>query len=417
MSSSGRDDILAHASEAADLDIPDLTVGQLFTLQHTFDSDAVDNYARLVGDFSPLHVHDGYAQETDFGGRVVHGMLLASLFSTLVGMKIPGRRALYIGQDIKFRHPVLVGEPVVATAKVASINAGLGVIEIVTTIHKDDKRVAVSGVGKVRVRSRSVAPSAETSPGPLRETVGRPVALVTGSSRGIGAAIAKRLAADGFVVAVNYKSDYTAAQNVVAAIAGCGGSAIPVQGDVCNAEDVASMIGAVSEQFGRLDLLVNNAASHYERKPAMDLTCGDVDEQFNTSVRGPLLLCQAAYLHLREREGNIVNIASQVVEGQPPAQVLHYALGKFGLLGLTRCLAAEWSKDGIRVNAVAPGLVETDLTSHFNERVFKLEASRTPLKRIATPEDVASAVSFLGGKSASFLTGLLLPVTGGQVMK
>ena len=97
--------------------------------------------------------------------------------------------------------------------------------------------------------------------------------------------------------------------------------------------------------------------------------------------------------------------------------MLDYVIGKFGLLGLTRGLAAEWAADGIRVNGVAPSLIETDMTSHLRDRVFKLEASRTPLRRLAQPEDVAAAVSYLAGKDSSFLTGVVIPVSGGQIMR
>ena len=97
--------------------------------------------------------------------------------------------------------------------------------------------------------------------------------------------------------------------------------------------------------------------------------------------------------------------------------MLDYVIGKFGLLGLTRALAVEWAAEGIRVNGVAPSLIETDMTSHLNDRVFKLEASKTPLRRLAAPEDVAAAVSYLASKDAAFLTGIVIPVTGGQVMR
>ncbi len=139
--------------------------------------------------------------------------------------------------------------------------------------------------------------------------------------------------------------------------------------------------------------------------------------QIDTSVRAPLILSRALFPLLRESGGAIVNIISQVVENAPPPHMLDYVLGKYGLLGLTRGLAAEWAADGVRVNGVAPSLVETDMTSHFKDRVFKLEASRTPLRRIAAAEDIAAAVSYLGGKDASFLTGLVVPVSGGQIMR
>jgi len=173
----------------------------------------------------------------------------------------------------------------------------------------------------------------------------------------------------------------------------------------------------VRDEFGGLDLLVNNALPGYENKPALETDWADVEDQIGASVRAPLDLCRACFASLKERGGAIVNIVSQVVEDTPPQQMLDYVIGKYGLLGLTCALAAEWAGDGVRVNGVAPSLVETDMTSHVKDRVLKLEANRTPLRRLATPDDVAAAVSYLGGPQAAFVTGLVLPVTGGQVMK
>ena len=413
-----RRETVARSREAADADLAGLAVGQTFSIEHRFDSDAVDRFAALCGDFSPLHVDESYAASTEFGGRVVHGMLLASLFSTLVGMQVPGRRALYLGQDLNFRRPVLVGESVTATAKVAALSPALGVVQLATTIVKTDGSVAVTGSGRVRVRDSIAAKAtAPASRAPELPKGGAPAALVTGASRGLGAAIAERLARDGFSVAVNYRASGEAANRVVERIRASGGVAIAHAADVRDEAAAAAMIAAVAEVFGRLDLLVNNAAPGYELRSALATGWPDIEAHLEASVRAPLALCRAAHPHLRAGSGAVVNVISQVVDGPPPPQMLDYVVGKFGLLGLTRALAAEWAGDGIRVNGVAPGLVETDMTGHLTDRVFKLEASRTPLRRIATPEDVAAAVSYLAGSDAAFLTGVVLPVAGGRVMK
>jgi 3-oxoacyl-[acyl-carrier protein] reductase len=233
----------------------------------------------------------------------------------------------------------------------------------------------------------------------------------------LGAAIARRLARDGYAVGVNYRTTEAAALDVVAAIEGAGGTAFALRADVRQDSAVEMMVAAFMERFGRLDLVVNNAALPYDLKSSLQVDWADVAAHFEASVRAPLMLSRAAHPHLHATGGAIVNMLSQVVDTQPPPQMLDYVVGKFGLLGLTRSLAVEWAPDGIRVNGVAPSLVPTDMTSHFSERVFKLEASRTPLRRVATPEDVAGAVSYLASPDARFLTGLVIPVTGGRVMK
>ncbi len=412
-----RNDILARSRESADLALSDLSVGQIFSVEHIFDSESVDTFAALAGDFSPLHVDEIYASESGFNGRIVHGMLLAALFSRLVGMTIPGKRALYLGQELSFRQPVLVGETVFAKARITAIYPSLRQIQLATTILKADQSVAVSGTGKVLVRGPATEQKPSSGARPVMQAKGQLVALITGASRGIGSAIAQRLAADGFAVAVNYRSNQEAANRVVDAILSAEGVAIPVRADILDDAAVESMISGIIERFGSLDVVVNNAAPGYEMRSALEMPWSSIADQFSASVGAPLRLCRTAFPFLRARGGSIVNILSQVIENQPPTQMLDYVIGKFGLLGLTRALAAEWASEGIRINGVSPGLIETDMTSHFRDRVFKLEASRTPMRRLARPEDVAAAVSYLAGSDASFLTGVVLPVTGGQIMK
>lgn len=411
-----RETIIERSRAAATLDLTSIDPGYTCSIEHRFSKEDVDRFAELSGDYSPLHVDEDFGRRTEFGGRVVHGMLLASLFSTLVGMRLPGRRALYLGQELNFRRPVLVGEPVTATATVASVNLKLNLLYLTMAIRKEDGTIAVNGAGKVRVRD-SATPAMSVESTRLRELPpGAPVALVTGGGRGIGAAIARRLARDGFSVAINYRASKASAEQVVDEIHALSGSALALQADILDDSAVAAMVQEIGARFGRLDLLVNNAAPGYAARGVDSLTWNEVLAQLEASVRAPLTLSQALFPLLRQSGGAIVNIISQVVENAPPAHMLDYVLGKYGLLGLTRGLAVEWAGDGVRVNGVAPSLVETDMTSHFNSRVFKLEASRTPLKRIATPEDIAAAVSYLGGTAAAFITGVVLPVTGGQVM-
>ena len=408
--------IVERSEEAANLDLADLSVGQTFSLTHTFDADAVDRFAELCGDFSPLHVDDAYAATTEFGGRVVHGMLLASLFSTLVGMRIPGRRALYLGQELNFRRPVMVGETITATGKVASVSPALGLVQLTTTVLKADGSIAVTGTGKVRVRGNSAQTSAGEVPA-LTAAPGQKAALVTGASRGLA-----RRSRDG-----SQKMDTRSASTTD------------------RARRPPARLRRTSCQRRRRDSVVRRRAGRRRRRFDGGVARGPVRPAgparqqclaslraperasgragrmspriFEGSVRGPLALSRAAYPHLRASGGAIVNILSQVVEAQPPPQMLDYVVGKFGLLGLTRSLAVEWAADGIRVNGVAPSLLETDMTGHFADRVFKLEASRTPLRRLATVDDVAGAVSYLGGADASFVTGVVLTVAGGRVMK
>jgi len=392
-----------------------LNAGDVFEVTRTFSRDDVLAFAALSGDYSPLHVDSEYAATTEFGGCVVHGLLLASLFSQLVGMRVPGRPALYLGQDITFRRPVRVGETVRAMAKVQSKSDGMRTLQLATEIRTADGKVAVSGSAKVKVRGD------ETSvdrPVPLAHVQARRrVALVTGASRGLGAEIARHLGRRGMTVAVNYIKSAQQAAEVVNDIRAEGGEALAVQADVRDAADVERLLATCAAAAGEPDILVHAAIGELSPRDATDLRWEDFLGQFEYQVKAVLGLCQAVYPAMKRRGGgSIVNIASQVVTGTPPPRMADYVTAKHALEGLSKALASEWATDAIRVNVVSPALTRTDLTQFHQERVFRAEALRTPLHRLATPDDVARAVAYLAGDDAAFLTGTNLFVTGGQVM-
>jgi NAD(P)-dependent dehydrogenase (short-subunit alcohol dehydrogenase family)/acyl dehydratase len=404
--------------QARDWTFHQLAIGDSFSIERVFTVEDVQNFARLSGDFSPLHVDPDYARTTEFGSCVVHGVLLASLFSQLVGMHIPGKHALYLGQDLAFRKPVLVGERVKAFAKVAGKNEATRSLLLTTEIRNAEDKTVVSGSAKVKVRDGEVAtlPITQQAVSPAGPS-GRMVALVTGASGGIGAEIAHTLASRGAAIAVNYFQNSARANTLVDSIRKSGGEAIVTQGDVRNPEDVERILATVRGQFGRLDWLVNAAIGGLSTRPFVERQWSDFQEQLDYQLKAVVQMCQAVYRGMKAAGGGaIVNILSQVTADQPPSGMADYVSAKYALLGLSKALAVEWATDQIRVNMISPGLTETDLTQHYHDRIFKMEASRTPLKRIAQPVDIANSVAFLLSKEAAFLTGVNLFVTGGQVM-
>ena len=249
------------------------------------------------------------------------------------------------------------------------------------------------------------------------------IVLVTGASRGIGAAIAKKFAVEGAFVGVNYLKNQELAEKVVAEIESFGGQAAAFQADVRSQDQVQTMITQLGESFGGIDVVVNNALSDYTfnpktRKTAWEIDWHDYQTQLDGNVQGAYNVCKAAIPFMKEQmSGRIINIVSNLIDF-PVIPYHDYTTAKMALLGFTRTLAADLGSFGITVNAVSPGLTyPTDSSSETKENVRESIMQLTPMRRLATPDDISGAVVFLASDWASFITGQCLNVDGGLVMK
>jgi 3-oxoacyl-[acyl-carrier protein] reductase len=246
---------------------------------------------------------------------------------------------------------------------------------------------------------------------PSNKLVGK-VAVVTGASKGIGAAIAKRLAAEGASVVVNYASSREGADVVVTEIAVHGGKAIAVRGNVASHADIQTLFAETSKAFGALHILVNNAGI-YDGQPLGQITEENFHRHFNLNVLGLILTTQEALKHFGPEGGSIVNLSS-VVSTLSPAGLAVYNATKSAVDGITRTFAKELGPRKIRVNAVNPGTVETEGTrSMGNFAEFQAYAAVTPLGRIGQPDDIARVVVFLASPDSGWITGESIYAAGG----
>lgn len=237
-------------------------------------------------------------------------------------------------------------------------------------------------------------------------------ALVTGASRGIGRAVALRLASEGASVALNYNSGHDEAEAVAAEISGAGGNAVTLQGNVADAVQAEALIEASVAALGGLDILVNNAGITRDNL-LMRLSEDDWDAVIDTNLKGAFLCTKAAIRPmLRQRSGRIVNMSSVVAITGNPGQA-NYTAAKAGLIGFTRTIAREVASRGITVNAIAPGFIATQMVDAIPDDLQAQIRERIPLGQFGTPEDVAGCVAFLASADASYITGQVLSIDGG----
>ena len=393
------------------LDFTTLKVGDCRQLSKTIIEEDIRKFVELTGDDNPLHVDAAFAAQTPFKDIVVHGMLGASFISTVIGTKLPGPGALWVSQSMEFLLPVRLGDVLTVSCTVTARHERDRLLDIDTLITNQHQQAVLKGSGRVKVLE-SAAPAAAAS---ARER--SRVALVTGGTGGIGEAICRRLAADGFAVAINYHRNAARAQQIVEAIRADGGQAVAVEADISTAAGVAQLVARASGALGPIGVLVNNASPRINPKPLADIGWDDIQNQLDVQLRGAFLLTQqCAAAMAGHGGGRIVNITSQATRGTPTPHWTAYAVAKAALATFSRQIAAELGPAGITVNCVAPGMTETALIGDIPQKQQMVIGRQTPLRRLAQPDDIAAAVAYLASDDARFVTGHTLEVNGGMVM-
>jgi len=376
---------------------------------HRLTQADVDAFAQLTGDANPLHLDEAFARRAGFRQPVVYGMLSASFISTLIGMVLPGRGALWTKQTLEFLHPAHVGDTLCVRAQVRQKSPATRTIVLAVEITNQHEQAILTGEATVRM------PAIQEEQEMTDET--GQVILVTGGSGGIGAAIAHQLARAGHTVIVHYARAESAARQVIDEIDRNGGRALPVQADLADDTDVQRLFATTTECVGPVQAVVHCAAPANALRAFDELTWPTVQQQLDVQVKGAFQCAQAALPAMLDAgAGAFVFIGSVASDGPPPGQQTDYVLAKAALTSLARSLAVEYGPRGIRANVVAPGMTQTDRITHLPDKAKLLTRMQTPLRRLAEPDDIAAVAAFLLSPGARHITGETIRVSGGLVM-
>ena len=388
----------------------DLDVGQASILDHLLTKEDVDAFAKLTGDFNPVHLDRAFAGRTQFGKPIVHGMLTASFISTMIGMLIPGPGALWLSQSLDFSNPGYVGDRISVKAVVRQKSTSTRILVLDILIENQNGIQLVKGESVVRMLEILDQPKGEF----MKE---KEVILITGGSRGIGAATARKLGSLGYPIAVNFLQAEYDAKILVDEIVLSGGRAISIKGDVSIVSDVDAMFTFTEQTLGPIGSVIHCAAPIPTPQPFQLQTWELQQSHLDVQLRGAFNCAQRALPSmLLSTYGNFIFLGSIYGDGMPPIQQGAYVVAKAALAAFARTLAVEFGPKGIRVNTVAPGITQTEMISSIPEKTKMLAKMSTPLRRLAESSDIAEVIAFLISPAARHITGITLPVCGGLVM-
>lgn len=388
-----------------------INVGDKAELTHKITRSDVEKFVDLTGDDNKLHVDKEYASKTIFKKPVAHGMLGASFISTIIGTKLPGDGALWFAQNIEFLLPVRIGDEITIKAEVIEKIERTQTIKLSTEIFNQYNQKVTTGTAKVKIIEQIQSPHKKESYVDKRKVV-----LIIGGTGGIGRETCLQLAKDGFDVAIHYHRNKELAEKIKDQIIALGLKAIIVNADITDFAQVKEMITTIIRKLNTITVVTNCSTLSVPSIKFKDLTWNIIKEHFDLNIKGAFNILKCVVPIMEENKyGKLINITTQAIE-KPTSEWLHYITAKSALNGFTKALAVELAPKGIRINLVSPGMTDTELIANVPEKVRLLTAIQTPLRRIATPEDIAGAISFLASDKSDFLTGETIRVNGGQIM-
>ncbi len=384
--------------------------GMVFSEELALTPELVEGFAQFSGDRNPVHLAADAAREYGFSRPFAHGAILTAVVSRLIGMRVPGPGAVWMNQHMDWLKPVFVGDSVKVEAEIESVSTGAETLMLQLRAANQNGEAVMRGSAQVKLAPKL----AEKAPKQAEKETR--TALVTGGSRGIGAAIARSLAAAGCNVAITYHSNRSAADEVLRDLAQCGVVGQAYQADLLKEGSGADIASRAEHDLGRIDIVAHAATQPLPVCEALETQPALMRDFHRIHVESALELARAAAPGMIKRGfGRLVFLGTSALFGSPPPKMAAYLAAKHSLWGLVRCLAAELGPHQVTANMVSPGLTVTDLTSSIPPRMKEAEARRVPVRRLAMPEDVADAVAFLSSEHSGYINGQNIPVSGGPV--
>lgn len=384
-------------------------IGRMYQIRLSIDPALVERFAEFSGDRNPIHVDSSEANQYGYSRQVAHGAILIALLSKAIGMEIPGPGALWMNQTVEWLSPVYVGDEIEMTVRIEKISTGASILTLdVMAINQKGKTV-MKGKASVKVGEKLV----QDSSGKKKSVK---TALITGSSRGVGAAIARRFAEEGWNVALHYHQSKNEAETLAKFLTQKGVSCSLFQADLSDEKQFSSMLSQVSEIMGDIDIVVHGASPIVQAVKIQETPYSEFEKLFRVYIGGAHLLISRLAPGMIERKfGRFIFLGTSFMFGIPPTGLAPYISAKEALWGLVKCAAGELGPFGITANMVSPSMMITDFTADIPARLKELEARKSPVRRLATVEDAAEAVAFLARESASYVNGTNIPVSGGPV--
>ena len=386
-----------------------INIGDKAEITHVITLSDIEKFVDLTGDDNKLHTDNKYASNTSFKKPVAHGMLGASFISTVLGTKLPGDGALWFSQSLEFLLPIRVGDKLKIVAEVLKKIDRTTSIELKTEIYNQNKQKVTTGIANVKIVDSEENKSKKEKP--ARKTV-----LVIGGTGGIGSATCLQLANDKFDVVIHYNKNRTKAEQLKKIIVNNGQIAGVVKGSIFEESNIDEIKEQSQRINGEISVVVNCATIPIPTTKFSDLDWSNMQDHYDANIKSSFNILKAFSKDWESNKfGKYIGLTTLYTE-QPKSELLAYITAKTALNGFIKALSFELAPKGIRLNLVSPGMVDTPLIADVPEKVRLLSAAQTPLRSIATPEDIANAIAFLASDKSNYLTGETIRVNGGQVM-